>query len=64
MTSSTHGEHQQELDKLTREELISQYEKKVSDMAQLAEYGTTNEERRAYETKKPPPQAPRTTTGI
>ena len=35
MTSSTHGEHQQELDKLTREELISQYEKKVSDMAQL-----------------------------
>ncbi len=64
MTSSTHGEHQQELDKLTREELISQYEKKVSDMAQLNTELQMKKQRRACETKKPPPQAPRTTTGI
>jgi len=44
MTSLTNGEHQ-ELDKLTREELISQYEKKVSDMSQSnAELQTKNDE--------------------
>ena len=60
MPSSSNGDQIKESDRMSTQLPIP----KTSIRNGSAKYGTTNEIRRACETKKPPPHATRRTTGI